>query len=185
MTDHAVLVPNAIASLNVDAYNRPAKSASDVDNGNIVILTGKSATAGESEVWTAVVPSTSNGLTGVWMANGEELSLTISGNSTYKGLNPDPRQAYNVAGKVFSVFKPQLGDIITITADGLAGTYIANTTTHVNATDSTGGLKPVWGNSQTSNVFSMKLLGVTYISLADGSIGNQRVTAYQFVVVGL
>ena len=48
MTDHAVLVPNAIASLNVDAYNRPAKSASDVDNGNIVILTGKSATAGLS-----------------------------------------------------------------------------------------------------------------------------------------
>ena len=38
---------------------------------------------------------------------------------------------------------------------------------------------------ETLMSISMKLLGVTYISLADGSIGNQRVTAYQFVVVGL
>ena len=182
MTDHAVLQPNAISSLNVDAYNRPAICASDVDNGNLVVLSAKSATAGEKEVWTALVPSTANGLTGVWMANGEELSLTVSGNSTYKGLNPDPRQAYNVAGKVFSVFKPKVGDILTVTAEALAGTKSTNT--FVNATDTTGGLKPVWGATQTASVFSMKLLGETYISLADGSIGSQRVTAYQFAVVG-
>ena len=80
-------------------------------------------------------------------------------------------------------FKPQLGDIVTMTADGLAGTKSTNT--FVNATDSTGGLKPVWGASQTSSVFSMELIETTYIPLADGSIGNQRVTAYKFVVVGL
>ena len=31
--------------------------------------------------------------------------------------------------------------------------------------------------------FSLRLLNTTYISIADGSIGNQRVTAYEFEVV--
>ena len=64
---HNVMIPNAIAAMNVDAWNRSGVHASAVDNGNIVKLTGLSATAGESEVWTAVTPSTSNGLTDVWM----------------------------------------------------------------------------------------------------------------------
>jgi hypothetical protein len=182
---HAVLIPNQIAAMNIDAFNRSCVSASDVDNGNIVILSGKSATAGQGEDWTGVVPSTSDGLTGVWVAYEPEIVVTYSGSYAFKGLDPDPRNFYNKAGNVFSIFKPQTGDILTITADGLAGTYVSGTTTHVNATNSTGGLKPVWGSSQTASVFSMKLLAVTYISIPDGSIGTQRVTAYQFEVVGL
>ena len=177
---HNVMIPNAIGAMNVDAWNRSGVHASAVDNGNIVKLTGLSATAGESEVWTAVTPSTSNGLTDVWMVGEPEVVVT---NAQYKGLDPDPRNFFVAATKVFSCFKPQLGDIVTMTADGLAGTKSTNT--FVNATDSTGGLKPVWGASQTGSVFSMELIETTYISLADGSIGNQRVTAYKFVVVGL
>lgn len=184
MTTHAVLIPKAIAAMNIDAWNRSAVSASDVDNGNIVILSGKSTTAGEGEVWTAVVPSTSDGLTGVWMAFEPEVVVTYSGSSAYKGLDPNPQNFYNKATKVFSIFKPKVGDIIELTAEGLAGTYIAGTTTHVNATNSTGGLKPVWGNSQTASVFSMKLLGTGYISLATGAIDSQRTTTYIFEVVG-
>lgn len=180
---HNVLIQNQVMAMNVDSLNRSAVSASDVDNGNLVVLSALSATAGEGEVWTAIVPSTSDGLTGLWMAGQPEVVLTVSGSSEYKGLNPDPRNFYNIAGEVFSVFKPQLGDIITMTADGLAGTKSTNT--FVNATDTTGGLKPVWGATQTSSVFSMKLLETTYISIADGGINSQRVTAYRFAVVGL
>lgn len=181
---HAVLITKQIASMNVDAWNRSAVSASDVDNGNLVILSGKSGTAGQSEVWTAVVPSTSDGLTGVWMVYEPEVVLTVSGSSKLKGLDPDPRNFYTIAGTVFSVFKPKIGDIVELTADGLAGTYIAGTTTHVNATNSTGGLKPVWGNSQTASVFSMKLLGTGYVPIGSGAIDSQRVTTYIFEVVG-
>lgn len=175
---HVVMIPNAVQAMNVDALNRSAKSASDVDNGNLVVLSAV-GTGNETEVWTALVPSTANGLTGVWMAGEPEVVLTAS---KYKGIDPDPRNYYNEIGKVFSVFKPKVGDIITLTADGVAGTKSTNT--FVNATDTTGGLKPVWGATQTSSVFSMQLLETTYISIADGSIGSQRVTAYRFVVVG-
>jgi hypothetical protein len=185
MTVHSVMIPTQIASQNIDAYNRSAvTAATDVSNGNLVKLTVKSTTAGEGEVWTAVTPSTSAGLTNVWVVyQGDEIVVT---NNQYKGLDPDPRNFYVPATKVFSVFKPVLGDLITITDDGLGGTYSAGVTTHVNATDgATGGLIPVWGNSQTGSVFSMKLNKVTYISLATGAIDSQRVRAFEFEVVGL
>lgn len=177
---HNVLIENNVASMNVDAWNRSAVAATDVDNGNIVILSALSTTAGESEVWTALTPSTSDGLTGVWMVYQPPEVLT---DGKYLNLDPNPQNFYVLAGKTFSVFKPQIGDIVTMTADGLAGTKSTNT--FVNATNSTGGLKPVWGATQTASVFSMKLIATTYISIADGSIGTQRVTAYQFQVVGL
>lgn len=180
---HAVMIPSALAASNVDSYNRNAVTASDdIDNGWLVKLTTVSATAGEGEVFTAVVPSTSAGLTDLWMAySGDEVVTTAS---KYKGLDPDPRNFFNVGGKTFSVFKPQVGDIYVVTADAVAGTIGSNT--FVNATDTTGGYKPVWGSTQTSSVFSAKLLATTYVSIPDGTIsGTGRVTAYKFQVVGL
>jgi hypothetical protein len=177
---YGILIPNAIAALNVDAWNRSAVSASAVENGNIVILSAKSTTAGEGEVFTAVVPSTSNGLTNAWIAYEPEVVLTAA---KYKGIDPDPRNFRNEIGDVFSVLKPQLGDILTLTADNFSAAFSSNT--HANATNSTGGLKLVWGNSQTGSVFSVKYLATTYISLGTGSVDSQRVTAYQVEVVGL
>lgn len=183
MANHGVLIPNQIAAMNVDAFNRSVIASADIDNGNVLVLSAKSTTDGEGEVWTAIVPSTSNGLTGLWMAySGDEIVVT---DARYKGLDPDPRHFFNATGKVFSAYKPQLGDIITVTDEALAGTFISGTTTHVNATNSTGGYKLVWGNSQTSSVLSYKLLKVNYISLATGAIDSQRVTSYQFECVGL
>lgn len=178
---HGILQKSATASLNVDSYNRTAVASVDVDSGNIVILTGLSTTAGEGEVWTAVTPSTSDGLTGVWMAGEPEVNLTAS---AYKGIDPDPRNFVFLANKPFSVFKPQLNDIVVLTADNMSGAK-GGSDTYVNATNSTGGLKLVWGTSQTSSVFSMKLIATTYISIGTGAIDTQRVTAYKFVVVGL
>jgi hypothetical protein len=176
---HNVMVPNAIAALNIDSLNRSAICASALDNGNLVALASMSATAGESEVWTATVPATGT-LANLWMVYESEVNVT---DSKYKGLDPDPRNFSVAAGKVFSCFKPQLGDIITMTADGLAGTKSTNT--FVNATDTTGGLKPVWGASQTASVFSMKLIDTTYFSIGTGAMDNQRIVAYRFEVVGI
>lgn len=179
---HAVLIPNAIQAKDVDSLNRHVVSASDVDNGNIVALLTRSATAGQEEVWVGTVPATGS-LANLWMVYEPEVVVTYSGNSEYKGLDPDPRNFYVKAGKVFSAFKPAVGDIITLTADALAGTKSTNT--YVNATDTTGGLKLLWGASQTSSVLSFKLMATTYISLATGAIDSQRVTAYQFECVGV
>lgn len=180
MANHSVMIPSAVAAKDVDAWNRSAVATVDVDNGNIVILSGLSTTAGEGEVFNALTPSTSDGLTGVWVVGEPEVVVT---DGKYKGLDPNPQHFYVAAGDVFTCFKPQLGDLITLTDEGLAGTKSTNT--FAIAVNSTGGLKPQWNSTAGSGVFAMKLLKTTYISIADGSIGKQRTTAYLFEVVAL
>ena len=182
---YGVCIPVSVAAMNVDAWNRSAVSASAVENGNVVYLSGKETNSERLEVWTAAVPSSV--LTGLWMAYEPEIVTTTSGTSSYKGIDPDPRNFRNEIGSVFTVFKPQLGDLITLTDDALSTNtaYNAGVTTHVNAIITTGGLQLEWANAVGTSILSLKLLAVTYISLATGAINTQRVTAYQFEVVVL
>lgn len=178
---HNVLIPSSIAAKNTDSYNWSGVAATTLDNGNLVVPSALSTTAGENEVWTVLTPSTANGLTGLWMVyQGDEVVTT---DSKYKGIDPSPFNFYIPIAATFSMFKPQLNDIVIMTADGVAGTKSTNT--FVNATDTTGGVKPVWGATQTASVFSMQLIKTTYISAPDGGINSGRATAYKFRVVGL
>jgi hypothetical protein len=180
MAYHGVLIPEAIVAMNIDSLNRSVICASALDNGMVVALADKSATAGENEVWTATVPATGT-LTSLWMIySGDEIVLT---DSRYKGLDPDVRNFFTPASKVVSVFKPQVGDIILCTAECFAGSKAANT--FVNATDTTGGLNLEWGATQTASVLSFHLIATKYISLATGAIDTQRITAYEMECVGL
>ena len=190
MANHGVLIPEAIYAKDVDAYVRSAVStATAVDNGNIVKLTTRSAVANEGEVFLAVAPSTGDGLTGLWMVySGDEIPVT---DARYKGLDPDPRSFFtpistSTERHVFSVYKPQLGDIILLTADAINGSYVASgsPTTHINATN-TGGVELAWATSIGVGILSYKLLAVKYISLATGAIDDQRETAYEFECVVL
>jgi hypothetical protein len=180
MAYHGILIPEAIAATNVDSFNRSVVDAAAIDNGWIMAMGTKSTTAGLSEVFEVSQPVT-GALTGNWMAySGDEVVVT---DARYKGIDPDPRNFFNAANKVFSAYKPQLGDIILLTDEALGGSYSAGSTTHINATDQA--WKLTWGASQTSSVLSYKLLAVKYISLATGAIDTQRVTAYEFECVGL
>ena len=51
----------------------------------------------------------------------EDVVLTDALGNQYKVGTLDPRAFTNVAGTVFSGFQPQVGDIITISADGIEG----------------------------------------------------------------
>jgi hypothetical protein len=176
---HAVLIPSAIAASDVDAWNRSVIVASNaVDNGNIVTLGALSGTAGEGEVYTAATPTTGN-LTGCWMIySGDEVVLT---DSRYKGLDPDPRNFFTPAGKVVSAYKPQIGDVIVLTADAFTGARSSNT--FANATNAQTAL--VWGGSQTASVLSYGLVAEEYISLGTGAIDNQRIVAYRMQCLGV
>jgi hypothetical protein len=177
MTTHSILIPSAIAATNIDSYNRPCVCASDVDNGNLLKLTTYGVASGESEVWTAVAPSAGVGLSGLWMAY--EPELVWSGN--YRGLDPDVRNYYTKATRVFSAFKPQVGDLFVITEDGLAtGTGPADL--FIKATNGSG-VQPEWVHAVDLTVFCAKYIALTYISLATGAMDTQRITAYQFEVV--
>jgi hypothetical protein len=175
-----ILQPNAIAATNIDSLNRSIVEAAELQNGYVVVMGAKSTTAGLSEVFEVSQPVAA--LSNLWMVYaGEDVVVTTSGNSKYKGLDPDPRNFVVPANTVVSAYKPQLGDIITVTADALTGTQSSNT--FVVAANAT--YKLTWAGSAVSGL-TYKLLKETYVSIADGSIGGiQRVDAFQFECVAI
>lgn len=181
MANHAVVVLNQVQATNIDALIRNFKAGADLDNGNVFISsTPLGTSADEMEVFNVVQPVTGS-LSGLWMAYTPEIvTVTSASGKQYRGLSPDPRDFYNTSGDVFNGFKPVVGDIITITSDGISGTISTNTY----AVAANGAYKLAWNSAAISGL-SLKLMETTYVSIADGSIGgvNGRQTAYRFEVV--
>jgi hypothetical protein len=174
---YGVIVQNRVAALNVDAYNRPAWYTSALANGSVFRLDSLASLTG-SEVWLVSAPSgDSSTLNNLWMAYSPEIVITTSGTKQYKGIDPDPQDFTNSASLVFDAFKPQVGDIITMTGDCFANSV----STYANAVS--GSTNLTWGSTQTASALSLKLLDSTYISKPDGTISTGRVTAYKCVVV--
>lgn len=170
---HAVLIPEQIAAMNIDALNRSAfsSSASSIDNGNVFQLVSKVTSSGSgAEVFNLTSPATGS-LTGLWMAYAsDEVVIT---DSKYKGLNPDPRNFYIATSRVFSAFKPQVGDIILITADGVSGSEVSAYAVAINASNSL-----CWAGTHTSQQ-AWRKLATKYISIGTGGIESHHITAYE------
>lgn len=177
---HNVLIKDKVAAKSIDAYVRSAVLAGNTcDAGNLVTLLTKSATVGESEVWTAGSPTTGS-LIGLWMVDEAGINILVDGSNSYALGDPDPRNFYVGIAKVFTAIKPVAGDIITMTADGITGTR----TSEGYAVATTADRKPNWSAvGLVGTALTMKLLGVTYISIGTGTIGTQRVASYQFEVL--
>lgn len=176
MTTHAILIQDAVMAKDVDSLNRFAEAAFDVDNGNVVQLLTKSATAGEGEVWTATKPASASLANLYMVAEPEVVIITAADGTEYKGINADPRNFFTAAGKTFTAFKLQYGDIVTLTADAFANSIASNT--FANPSNATALL--TWGASATASSTAFKLVGTTYVSVGSGTLGaTQRVVAYQ------
>lgn len=174
MAYHGVLIPEAIAALNIDSLNRSVvdTAGSAIDNGWIFTLGAKSTTAGESEVFELVMNASASPLN-MWMAySGDEIVLT---DARYKGLDPDPRNFFNAAGKVFSAYKPQVGDIILATAECFSNSF----SSHTYAVGLKDKFNLTFANAVDALGLAYKVLATKYISLATGAIDSQRVTAYE------
>ena len=176
MTTHAVLEANDIAATYVGTYTRPAIcSGSAVDNGNVFRLDSVSSASGYGEVWVVTKPATSY-LDGLWMANTpENVMIESADGEVFSSPSVDVRNFYNIAGKIIDAYKPQVGDLITLTADAFSAAFSSNT--HANAAN--GLFTLVWGNSQTASALSYKYLATTYISMGSAAIASGRVTAYK------
>jgi hypothetical protein len=171
---HAILVQNRVQAKDVDALNRSVICASSIDNGNVFYMDSLYTDEdGYGEVWEVKQPTTGS-LTGLWMAYSPEVVLT---DSSYRGINPDPRDFYTSASTVFDAFKLEKGDIVTITADGLDGT-VSNY-----AVSQETSFELLWAAVPSSSLVSMKLIETTHVPLGSGSaVGSQRMTAYKFEV---
>ena len=176
---NAVLEQTLTAAKNVDIYNGSfIYEDADLNNGS-VFAKGEEYS---EQVYEIEEPATGS-LNNLWMASSPvDVILTDATGNQYKPGILDPRAFTNPAGLVFSAFKPQVGDIITISADGIDGTYAEGTTTYVNAVD--GEFKLAFGNAQAENALSFKVIKPTYISVASANaIGSQRIVAYKLECV--
>jgi hypothetical protein len=172
---YGVIIPVAIAATNVDSYNRSAISASIVENGSPVALLTKSTTTGQAEVWDATTPATAN-LMSNWIAYDPELVYT----SSYRGLDPDVRNFRIPIGNTFSVFKPQVGDLLLMSEDCFSGAK--STATYAASAD--GQAQFVWtATSQSASCVALHYIATQYISIGTGAIDTQRVTAYLMEVI--
>jgi hypothetical protein len=179
MAYHAVLIPSMIAAMNIDSLNRSVISACPVDNGNVLTMGAEYTSGSLTEVFAVEKVVTTASGPGIWMAySGDEIVLTAS---KYKGIDPDPRNFYNEAGYVFSAFKPQVGDIITITAAGFSGSSPTTVGVYANPVPNANTL--LWSTSASTAGLLFKYIGTTYISLATGGIDSQRVAAYKLECV--
>ena len=103
----------------------------------------------------------------------EDVVLTDDLGNQFKVGTLDPRAFTNRANVVFSGFKPQVGDLVLISADGISGG-----TAKAYAVATNGSSVLAFADNAISGL-SFKVVETTYISVASANnIGSQRVTAY-------
>lgn len=170
---HTVVILNKVAATNVDAYVRPVITQQNMDNGYFFSLNGISSGSG-IECWVPTVPTTGS-LSGLWMLKEPEIPFLASGTNVYNGLGTI-RDFYVSASMVATAIKPQVGDIITVTADAFtsgtaptAGQYCVAVNAAFTLTAQAGaGAGQQWICRE-----------VNYIPYADGTIGTGRLTSYR------
>jgi len=177
MANHGVLIGNKYLAKDNDVLVRPVVSASAIDNGYVFNLLSQSATAGQTEAWTATWPVTGS-LVGLWMAYEPELPSAFAGTKQYRGFGT-VQDFYNVAGQVFTAIKISVGDIYTMSIDVMSG--VVSTGDYLVAADSAYQL--AWSAAGVNSTTIMKRLATTYMSLPDGSIGTQHIVAYKVEVL--
>lgn len=113
---HAFMIESSITATDVVANNRYCKSDADFDGGTLCALAAP--TAQGDDVWTASVP-VEGALGGLWVAYNPSYHVTEVGNGEYAGLSADIRDYTNEAGRTFTAFKPEIGNIFVISKDAV------------------------------------------------------------------
>lgn len=167
MNEKIVLIPSLVAAKNVDSYNASFIATTDIDNGMVF------AAGDYSDEQVYDVAAIGADLHNIYMAfSPEDTIITDAMGNEYKiGIN-DPRTFTNVAGKVFSAYRPQVGDKILISAAGIKGTADDY------AVVATGENKLQYASAAVSGLSYKVLNADDYITIGGATnIGSQRVAA--------
>lgn len=177
---NTVLVQTKCTAMDVDAYNRSAVAEKDIPNGTPLVCEGISEDADKKQVFAVKTPT--GVVKDVWLAYSPEVVITQGvGGNQFTGIDVDPRNFTNIAGRPFDIFKPVAGvDLIQVTTPFFKagndpktisgakyvelqadGTMAAKTT----ATGSFAGLQ-------------FKILTMEPIIIANGTIGGEAVDAW-------
>lgn len=166
----SVVILSSVAANNVDAYVKSGiYETAALENGNVVVPGDKSDTSGYGDVYEVSLPATASLDSDIFYMVYEAPVPVVDGK--YKGITDDPREFEIPKETVFNMYKPQVGDEIVITDDGIAGTKSANT--FVVPADDTGEL--TWSADADGITLGYKLKGTTFVT-----VGSDRVVAYKF-----
>lgn len=172
---YSILVPGAIQATNVDSLVKIAKcTAGALENGNVVKLGDLSSTTGENEVYLASTPATATLATDIFYMVNEPVNVLTD--SKYLGLNDDATEFNIAASKIFTCYKPMVGDEIIISEDGLAGTKSTNT--FVIPANGTGEL--TWAANASTTSLGYQLVEATTITVPSSTFYADKITAYKF-----
>lgn len=180
---NGVLVESMIQANNIDALNRSAKAGFDVAGGGLVALTAPS-TKGD-DVWTATKIADEDA-DNIWMAYNPEAKYVVINGKKYAGLSLslDLRDYTNIAGDVFDVFKPQVGDEIVITKDCVDDfdAVVAEDFLEPKAGQTTF-TRVAGGTGATAGVMSFQVEWVGTVEFPSGKIGTEYYPACKAVRV--
>jgi len=113
-TTHAIFKTGKMASKHIDSYLRNVQSTSNLDNGNVVILTG--LVSGQTDLWVGATPSDVTAQE-VFIIDDPVRNL-ISGSYAIDVV--DPREFYVPAGRACRARKLVMGDTCYVSAAAFA-----------------------------------------------------------------
>ncbi len=173
---YSVLNAGNVMAQHIDSLVKNAKATFALENGNIISLGALSTTAGESEVYVAATPATASLTSAIYYMVNEPAIPVLGTTVQFKGLTDDPTEFNIAAGTIFTCYRPQVGDEIIITEDGLAGVKGSNT--YVAPANGTAEL--TWAANTSSASLGYELVETTYIKIPGSIFYNTRKTAYKF-----
>lgn len=162
------MIEKRIFAKDVEALNRSAKSATDIDGGALVALSTYA-----DGVFTATKATSGNGL---WMAYNPSEHFTKVDNKIYAGLSKDARDYTNLAGRTLDVFKPQVGDLIGITDGNLKNGEASKVEVNKYLEQGANGYEVK--ASATADTTSLKVIAIETLPFPQAGIGMEFAKVY-------
>lgn len=161
-----------------DAMVRTAACASEIQNGDVVVLDKYVTDADSKMVWEATAPAATTA-TGLWMVCSPEVVKTkLPDGTIISGVDSNVRDFVNFAGEPLDVFKMAVGDLIEITpAD--ATTYASANYLGIEADKFT--LKPL-SVAPSAGFYMEKKRTTTYHGDDNGSFVKKQIPSYVYEV---
>ena len=170
---NAIVVKSRVMAQDVNALNRTGKINAEVKNGQVF-------TCGECVGSVYALTKATNAVKDVWMAHSPEVVLT---GGMFLGLDKDPRNFSIQANKPVDIFKLAVGDTITVTADFFKAVgNIPDGSKKVVELDASGDFVALASATGSYAGLSLKVVEETYVVIATGAIGADRVKAWKLEV---
>lgn len=163
------MIEKRISAKDVEALNRSAVSATNIDGGTLVALS-----AFADGTFTATKATSGQGL---WMAYNPSEHFSEVDGMIIAGVSKDARNYTNIANRTFDVFKPQAGvDLITLTDGNLKNGEASKVEVGKFLEQGANGYEVK--NSATASTTSLKVIAIETIPFPQAGIGDEFAKGY-------